>query len=109
MFAKSVSFSLTYSALSDIPRKHACSLQRRPSLAFDCGTFAYAKDQASLSLDGLLEECPPLCLFRSVEFGLVTTMPLTCNEVSGCGLSIESRSNWTLSIDSDEWESTEGR
>jgi hypothetical protein len=42
--------------VSAFPRKHAHSLQRRPSLAFSCGTFAYAKDQASLLLDGLLEK-----------------------------------------------------
>ena len=39
--------------VSNIPHKHARSLQRRVSLAFGFGTFAYAKDQASLPLDGL--------------------------------------------------------
>jgi hypothetical protein len=42
------------SMVSGIPRKHAHSLQRLYSLAFDFGTFAYAKDQASSPLDGLL-------------------------------------------------------
>jgi hypothetical protein len=47
--------------VSAIPRKHAHSLQRRPSLAFGCGTFADAKDQASLPLDGLLKDYPTPC------------------------------------------------
>jgi hypothetical protein len=42
--------------VSGIPRKHAQSLQRRPSLALSFGTFAYAKDQASLLRDGLLRK-----------------------------------------------------
>jgi len=42
--------------MSVIPRKHAHSLRRLHSLAFDLGTFAYAKDQASLSNDGLLRK-----------------------------------------------------
>jgi hypothetical protein len=33
-------------------------LQRLHSFAFGCGTFAYAKDQASLPLDGLLKDYP---------------------------------------------------
>jgi hypothetical protein len=44
-----------------IPRKHAHLLQRLYSLAFSFGTFAYAKDQASLLLDGLLKEYPAPC------------------------------------------------
>ena len=36
------------------PANTLTSLQRRPSLAFNFGTFAYAKDQASLLHDGLL-------------------------------------------------------
>jgi hypothetical protein len=47
--------------MSGIPRKHAHSLQRRPSLAFDFRTFAFAKDQSSSSLDGLLKENPTPC------------------------------------------------
>jgi hypothetical protein len=47
--------------VSAIPHKHAHSLQRLHSLAFDCDTFAYAKDQASLPLDGLLKEYPTPC------------------------------------------------
>jgi hypothetical protein len=43
-------------AAPDFPRKHARSLQRRPSLAFDFRTFVFAKDQASSSLDGLLRK-----------------------------------------------------
>jgi hypothetical protein len=35
------------------------ALQRLHSLAFGFGTFAYAKDQASLPHDGLLKENPP--------------------------------------------------
>jgi hypothetical protein len=42
------------SMVSVIPRKHAHSHQRLHSLALNFGTFAYAKDQASLSRDGLL-------------------------------------------------------
>jgi len=38
----------------NFPLKHALSLQRRNSLAFDIGTFAFAKDQASLPHNGLL-------------------------------------------------------
>ena len=38
------------------PCKHACSLQRRPSLVFDFRTFACAKDQASSSHNGLLRK-----------------------------------------------------
>ena len=49
------------SMVSGIPRKHAHSLQRLQSLAFGFGTFAYAKDQASLPLDGLLKENPTPC------------------------------------------------
>jgi hypothetical protein len=49
------------SAVSDFPRKHARSLRRRPSLAFGVGTFADAKDQASLPLDGLLREILTPC------------------------------------------------
>gem|GEM_PF-3894636 len=45
-------------SVSGIPRKHAHSLQRLHSLAFVFGTFAYAKDRASSSLDGLLKEHP---------------------------------------------------
>jgi hypothetical protein len=44
--------------VSGIPNKHAQSLQRQHSLAFGCGTFAHAKDQASLPLDGMLKENP---------------------------------------------------
>jgi hypothetical protein len=44
------------SMVSSFPRKHAHSLQRLKSLAFDFGTFAYAKGRASLSLDGLLRK-----------------------------------------------------
>ena len=44
--------------VSGIPRKHAHALQRLHSLAFVFGTFAYAKDQASSPLDGLLQENP---------------------------------------------------
>jgi hypothetical protein len=47
--------------VSGIPRKHARSLQRLHSLALDTRTFAYAKDQASLSHDGLLKESPTIC------------------------------------------------
>ena len=47
--------------VSGIPRKHAHSLQRLYSLAFGCGTFAYAKDQASLPLDGLRKDYPTQC------------------------------------------------
>ena len=47
--------------VSGIPRKHAHSLQRLQSLAFGFGTFTYAKDQASLPLDGLLEQNPIPC------------------------------------------------
>jgi hypothetical protein len=49
-------FSMRMSMVSGIPRKHAHALQRLYSLAFSCGTFAYAKDQASLPLDGLLRK-----------------------------------------------------
>jgi hypothetical protein len=44
------------------PANTLFALQRRPSLAFGYGTFAYAKDQASLPLDGLLKEYPPYAL-----------------------------------------------
>jgi hypothetical protein len=44
--------------VSGIPRKHAHSLQRRPSLALGFRTFAYAKKQASLPRDGLHKEYP---------------------------------------------------
>lgn len=47
--------------MSGIPRKHAYSLRRRPSLAFSFGTFAYTKDQASLPHDGLLKDYPIPC------------------------------------------------
>jgi hypothetical protein len=50
------------SMVSDFPRKHAHSLQRRLSLAFGCGTFAYAKDRASLPRDGLLKKNPDTML-----------------------------------------------
>jgi len=50
------------SMVSDIPRKHAHSLQRLHSLALDFGTFAFAKDQASLSRDGLLKDYPDTML-----------------------------------------------
>jgi hypothetical protein len=43
------------------PRKHAQSLQRRPSFAFSFKTFAHTKNQASLPLDGLLKDYPTLC------------------------------------------------
>jgi len=55
--------------VSGIPRKHAHSLQRLYSLAFGCGTFAYAKDQASLP-HGLLKENPTPCshdLFEIID------------------------------------------
>ena len=79
--------SMRMSMVSGIPNKHAQSLQRQHSLAFDFGTYyrdsrrplsrpsrerlpfsptvwagfktpAYAKDQASLPHDGLLKENP---------------------------------------------------
>jgi hypothetical protein len=50
--------SMRMTMVSAIPRKHAHSLQRLHSLAFGCGTFAYAKDQASLPHDGLLKDYP---------------------------------------------------
>lgn len=43
------------------PRKHAKSLQRRPSLAFGFRTFAHARDQASSPHDGLRKENPIPC------------------------------------------------
>ncbi len=46
------------SMASVFPRKHAHSLRRLPSLAFDFGTFSYEKDQAPSSRDGLLKESP---------------------------------------------------
>ena len=47
--------------VSGISRKHAHSLQRLHSLAFNFGTFVFAKDQASSFLDGLLVENPTQC------------------------------------------------
>jgi len=44
------------SMVSGIPRKHARSLQRLHSLAFNFRTFTFAKDQASSFLDGLLRK-----------------------------------------------------
>jgi hypothetical protein len=53
--------------MSVIPRKHAHSLRRRPSLAFIFGTFAYAKDQASLLHDGLLRKTRHPALMTCLE------------------------------------------
>ncbi len=39
--------------VSGIPRKHARKLQQLHLLVFTFGTFAYAKDQASLARNGL--------------------------------------------------------
>ena len=47
--------------MSGFPRKHAHSLQRRPSLAFGFGTFADAKDQASLPARRFAQENPTPC------------------------------------------------
>ena len=47
--------------VSGIPRKNVHALQRLHSLAFSFETFAYAKDQASSLLDGLLKENPTPC------------------------------------------------
>ncbi len=44
-----------------IPRKHAHPLQRLHSLVFSFGTFACAKDQASLLHNGSLKEYPTPC------------------------------------------------
>jgi hypothetical protein len=52
---------LEWASVSGIPRKHAPSLQRLHSLELGCGTFAFAKDQAFLPLDGLLKEYLTLC------------------------------------------------
>jgi|WetSurMetagenome_2_1015567.scaffolds.fasta_scaffold06977_6 hypothetical protein len=40
------------------PANTLIALQRLQSLAFGCGTFAYAKDQASSPHNGLLKEKP---------------------------------------------------
>ena len=62
--------------------------QRLHSLAFSIGTFAYAKDQASLLLDGLLKDYPTPCfpelfevndqsvLARGRHSGLISTLRL---------------------------------
>jgi len=47
------------------PANTIAALRRLRSLAFDCGTFADAKDQASLSLDGLLREYPTHALMTN--------------------------------------------
>jgi hypothetical protein len=44
------------------PANTLIALQRLHALAFGCGTFAYAKDQASLPLDGLLKGIPDTML-----------------------------------------------
>lgn len=44
------------------PANTLFALRRRPSLAFGYGTFAYAKDQASLPLDGLHKDYPDTML-----------------------------------------------
>jgi hypothetical protein len=64
-------FLLECVSVSGIPRKHAHSLQRLHSLAFGCGTFADAKDQASLPLDGLLKDYPTPCFKDLITAGSV--------------------------------------
>jgi len=51
--------------------------QRLHSLAFSFGTFAYAKDRASLLHDGMLEESPTPC--SSELFG-VNDQPVAARE-----------------------------
>ncbi|OPY74363.1 MAG: hypothetical protein A4E63_00746 [Syntrophorhabdus sp. PtaU1.Bin050] len=45
----------------DIPANTLIALQRLHSLALGFGTFAYAKDRASLPYDGLLKDNPTPC------------------------------------------------
>jgi hypothetical protein len=59
---------------SDIPRKHAHSLQRLYSLAFNFGTFASAKDQSSSFLDGLLRNTRHAALTIYVEYNLLAVI-----------------------------------
>ena len=47
------------------PANTLFAFQRLQSLAFGCGTFAYAKDQASLPLDGLHKEYPTHALMTN--------------------------------------------
>ena len=47
------------------PTNTLFAFQRLQSLAFGCGTFAYAKDQASLPLDGLHKEYPTHALMAN--------------------------------------------
>jgi hypothetical protein len=44
--------------VGQFPANTLIALQRLHSLAFGCGTFAFAKGQASLLLDGLLKNYP---------------------------------------------------
>jgi len=53
--------------VSGISRKHAHSLQRLYSLALNFGTFANAKDQASLFRDGLLRKTRHHVCMRKYE------------------------------------------
>jgi hypothetical protein len=74
---------LEYAPVSGIPRKHVHSLQRLHSLALDFGTFAFAKDQASLPLDGLLRKTQhhALIIFLAkqtrLQFGTPTSLALS--------------------------------
>jgi hypothetical protein len=49
------------------PANTLTPLRRLHSLAFDLGTFAYAKDQASLPHNGLLKENPTQMRSRSIR------------------------------------------
>ena len=48
------------------------------SLAFDFGTFAHAKDRASLSLDGLLKESPTPCSHDLILYNIERLRSLLC-------------------------------
>jgi hypothetical protein len=73
--------------VSESPHKHALSLLRRPSLAFGFGTFAYAKDRASLPHDGLFRR---LRLLRPIDkFGVyqcLSRQTATKNAVAGAAV-----------------------
>jgi hypothetical protein len=70
------------------------------SLAFGFGTFAYAKDQASLLLDGLLVESPTQMLFSEL-FGVNDQSVATRERYSGFISTLRLLSIFCLYADTD--------
>ncbi len=78
-------------------------LQRLHSLAFGFGTFAYAKDRASLPHDGLLKDNPPPSQAKYKRlfyagFAQVTVRTYANQAWVGCGMEKWFRFGWAASI-----------